>query len=129
LVGHGAVGDAADEGAELVAGELAAVALLPDPFGDHASSSRKLVPCAGAATPNACASVAPTSEKVARTPRSRPAAQVGPKARMGTCSREWSVDGVVGSLPWSAETRTRSPGRSAFSSRGMKRSNSARHAA
>ena len=41
--------------------------------------------------------------------------------RSGTYSREWSVLGVVGSLPWSAVTTSRSSGRSRGSSIGQAR--------
>ena len=47
-----------------------------------------------------------------RAGRSRPGSTPGPKARIGTCSRVWSVPRQVGSLPWSAVTMARSPGRS-----------------
>ncbi len=54
--------------------------------------------------------VAPTSAKVSRRPRSTPRAPPPRQASSGTCSREWSVLGVVGSLPWSAVSSSRSPG-------------------
>ena len=51
-------------------------------------------------------------------PRARGRHRAGTRApviRSGTYSREWSVLGVVGSLPWSAVTTSRSVSRSAVS--------------
>ena len=50
----------------------------------------------------------------------RSGTESGPKARIGTCSRVWSVPRQVGSLPWSAVRMTRSPGFSRACSSGRR---------
>ena len=53
--------------------------------------------------------------------RSRPGHPRGPRRASGVRSREWSVEGVVGSHPWSP-VRTSSPSPAASSSSGRRRS-------
>ena len=79
----------------------------------------------GALPPSHAFTVAPTSAN--SPPRgSRPLAflPVRRSASSSACSREWSVDGVVGSQPWSEVMISRSPGRSASSRSGSRRSKS-----
>ncbi len=59
----------------------------------------KLLPVSGEVTPNMRAIVAARSTKVSRTPKLTPGHTGLPVIKMGTYSREWSVLGVVGSLP------------------------------
>src|SRR6266508_421550 len=87
------------------------------------SSERNDWPAPRYETPSQCPTVAPRSEKVGRTPRST-GTTAGPSARRGTRSRAWSVDGVVGSLPWSAVMKSRSSSLSGEISEGKARSNS-----
>ena len=71
--------------------------------------------------------VAPTSANVSPSWRA-PISGAG-RATCATsraCSREWSVEGVVGSQPWSDVRTSRSPWRSAASSAGRPASNSSR---
>ena len=67
------------------------------------------VPAAGVGRPRCAATVAPMSANVSRRPIAPPP-RPGPKPRIGTCSRVWSVPRQVGSLPWSAVMIARSPG-------------------
>src|SRR5580765_3103075 len=62
-------------------------------------AGRKLVPWPSAPTPKLSATVWPRSANVSRVPSAVPTATSGPVTSSGTCSREWSVLGVVGSLP------------------------------
>src|SRR5207249_1364619 len=82
---------------ELAVGTIGALlhrARRADQLGAHAHTSfRKEVPAASRATPKYSATVAPISANVGRSPR-RWARTRGPSARIGTASREWSVDGV-----------------------------------
>ena len=72
---------------------------------------RKLVPCASGPTPNTSASVCAEVGEGRRACRGpTPARTRGPVTSSGTYSREWSVLGVVGSLPWSAVSTSRSSG-------------------
>jgi len=65
----------------------------------HAITSPKNeVPAASGATPKYSATVAPRSAKLRRSPNATGFTR-GPSTNTGTASREWSVDGVVGSLP------------------------------
>ena len=64
-----------------------------------------------------------------RDGRSGPGATCGPKARIGVCSRVWSVPRQVGSLPWSAVMTARSPRASAAWISGTRRSKASRAAA
>ena len=73
------------------------------------SAARKLSPFGSRATPSPSAIVCPRSANDARVPR-RAGRIAGPNASSGTCSRVWSVPGVVGSLPWSAVMNTASLG-------------------
>ena len=68
-------------------------------FSPAKSVSRKLVPCVIGPTPKLSAIVWPRSANV--VPRAQIDARLhaGPVTSNGTCSREWSVLGVVGSLP------------------------------
>src|SRR5207302_10305800 len=91
-------------------GVLLHVARAAHQLGAHAQTpERNDAPAASgeAATPKYSATVAPMSAKLLRSPsvtgRTR-----GPSARIGTASREWSVEGVVGSFPWSAVRMIRS---------------------
>ena len=67
-----------------------------------------------------------------RRPRTRPrgpapgAFRPAAYASRSACSREWSVDGVVGSQPWSEVMISRSPGRSASRMSSSRRSKSCR---
>src|SRR5262252_103809 len=79
--------------------------------GHGAISARKLVPWASRPAPNRSLSDWPRSANVRRVPTSMPARTREPTTSSGTYSREWSVLGVVGSLPWSAVTTSRSSGR------------------
>ena len=75
----------------------------------------------GGVTPKYSATVAPMSANVLRSPRAAGRTR-GPSARIGTASREWSVDGVVGSFPWSAVRMIRSSPVMRASSRGIQAS-------
>src|SRR6185503_12766548 len=82
-------------------------------------------PRLGALPPSQALTVAPTS---ANSPSwMRPAAFFpSTYASSSACSREWSVEGVVGSQPWSEVRMRRSPGRSAPRMSGSRRSKSCR---
>src|SRR5439155_16066847 len=96
-------------------------------LGAHAqTSARNDVPAAsggggGGVTPKYSATVAPRSANVLRPPRAAGRTR-GPSARIGTASREWTVDGVVGSFPWSAVRMIRSSPVRRASSRGIQAS-------
>src|SRR5829696_1618367 len=83
------------------------------------------IPRRGALPPSQALTVAPTS---ANSPSCRLPSALRPctYASRSACSREWSVDGVVGSQPWSDVSTNRSPGRSASSRSGSRRSKSCR---
>ena len=78
--------------------------------------------------PKISATVWPISLSVPRTPRFTPARTLGPETSSGTYSRLWSVDGVVGSQPWSAVNTVRSPSPRRLSNSGTHASNSSRAA-
>src|SRR5581483_556411 len=129
VVGHRSVRVAEDELDDLLARELLAVALALDQLrrADRQSTiGRPGVPRAGAVPPSQALIVAPTS---ANSPFScsRPCAFLpSTYARSSACSREWSVDSVVGSHPWSDVMISRSSFRSASSRSGRRRSKSCR---
>src|SRR4029077_13805037 len=114
-------------------GDLLAFQLLPVPLAldqlcgtDHgARIGCPGIPRDGALPFSHAFTVAPTS---ANSPSwTRPAAfRPATYASSIAYSREWSVDGVVGSQPWSEVTISRSPGRSASSRSGKRRSKSCR---
>ncbi len=68
--------------------------------------------------------VAPTSANVSPSWRRPIIGAPGAWASSRACSREWSVEGVVGSQPWSDVRIRRSPWRSAASMSGSPASNS-----
>src|SRR5207253_8749918 len=104
-------------------GVLLHLARAAHQLGAHAQTpDRNDVPAAsGGATPKYSATVAPRSAKVLRSPSAAGRTR-GPSARLGTASREWSVDGVVGSFPWSAVRMIRSSPLMRASSRGIQAS-------
>ena len=98
----------------------------------HGSTQRSTngwpgMPRFGALPPSHAFTVAPTS---ANSPSCRRPVAFLPStyASSSACSREWSVDGVVGSTPWSEVRTSRSPSRSAASRSGSRRSKSWRRA-
>lgn len=61
-------------------------------YSSYSSLSKKLVPSPLPATPKLSSTVAPKSQQVERSPRSRPPADIeGDQASNGTSSRVWSV--------------------------------------
>lgn len=61
-------------------------------YSSYSSLSKKLVPSSLPATPKLSSTVAPKSQQVERSPRSRPPAGIeGDQASNGTSSRVWSV--------------------------------------
>ena len=79
----------------------------------------------GSRSPATCwSTVAPTSANVSPSCRRPIDGRPTMCASSRPCSREWSVDGVVGSQPWSEVRISRSPCCSADSSRGSSSSNS-----
>src|SRR5205807_1558666 len=110
---HAAVGRlerrAHPEFAVRTVGVLLHVARAAHQLGAHDQiPARNDVPAAsGGATPKYSATVAPMSANVLRSPSAAGRTR-GPDARIGTASREWSVEGVVGSFPWSAVRMIRS---------------------
>lgn len=76
--------------------EQSGVPIVPYPV---AISFQKLFPTGHGSRPKISASVAAMSAKVSRVPRFAPGRTVSPQTRSGTYSREWSVEGVVGSHP------------------------------
>lgn len=61
-------------------------------YSSYSSLSKKLVPSPLPATPKLSSTVAPKSQQVERSPRSRPPAGIeGDQASNGTSSRVWSV--------------------------------------
>lgn len=66
--------------------------VLTHSYSSYSSLSKKLVPSPLPATPKLSSTVAPKSQQVERSPRSRPPAGIeGDQASNGTSSRVWSV--------------------------------------
>ena len=108
VVGHVAARVAEDELGELVGPSSLAVALALDQLGrpDHRSltADDRLAAGGPASAPGRRARRSPSRRRRrTRRPRARARRRSGPAtyASSSACSREWSVDGVVGSQPWS----------------------------
>ena len=103
---------------QLVALQLAAVALAGDQR-DRPSVRQRPPGSSGSCSPAMCwSTVAPTSANDSPSCRRPIDGRPTMWASSRPCSREWSVDGVVGSQPWSEVRISRSPCCSAESSRG-----------
>ena len=59
-------------------------------------------------SPKKSATLAATAAKVGSVPSETPRSMAGDHAKSGTYSREWSVEEVVGSQPWSAVMSSKS---------------------
>src|SRR5262249_54890712 len=118
-----------DQLGELVGRDLLAVTLAADELGGVNGACSRIgwpgIPRDGAWPPSQRFTVAPTS---ANSPSwMRPSAFLpSTYASSNACSREWSVEGVVGSQPWSDVRMSRSRGRNASSRSGSRRSKSCR---